>query len=104
MESFVASLSSLLVQLPVFLVWFAGILVGIIRWPKHPKVSRLITVAVALFFLGSVVSTFINAWVPYNLDHQQIAQVFMIKGLIHSLLDAVLWGIVFVAVFAWRGE
>jgi hypothetical protein len=47
-----ARLSPLLLQLPVILAWAIGIILALVFWSRHPTVSLLVLVGIALLVLN----------------------------------------------------
>lgn len=99
-----SAISALVAQLPVYLAWFAGIVAAVINWRKHPRVSLIVVIVVLVFFFESVTATMLNFWLPMNLPAETVGTVFFVKGVIQSVLNAVLWALMFVAMFGWRGK
>lgn len=97
-----SAVSAFLGQLPVYLAWFAGVVAAIINWRKHPRVSLIVVIVVLAFFVASLAGTYLNIWLSMNVSGDALANIFLVKGLVQSVLNAVLWGLVFLAVFGWR--
>ena len=97
-----------LFQLPVYVVWLVGIILSMTRWQRHPRASSAALAAFCLFFLESLVGTLLS----YNLsrylaqgrdlDGEHIALVLHMVWFGRTIVHAVLWGVVLVAIFGWR--
>ena len=101
------TLFSYLVQSPILLVWLAGFILAIAYWRRHPRVSLLTVIALVIFLLESVVSTYLNLWLPLLLSKRGIAtlqmgQILVIKGIVASIILAVAWGLLIAAIFGGR--
>ena len=96
MEILVATLSNLLVQLPILLVWLIGIVLAFVFWRRHPQVSLLALIGFGLLFVLTVIGAFLNIALPVWMSQQripasQMSIVYLIRGVIPSLLNAVAW-------------
>jgi hypothetical protein len=103
------TLSTYLFQLPLFLVWLAGIILAIMRWQRHPRVSLLVLIALILILIETIINSFLGIWIPLMLSQQgatpgQMGTILAIWRLFASILGAVTWGLVLVAVFGWRDD
>jgi hypothetical protein len=54
----------LLRRLPIILMALAGILIAIVRWKRHPKVSLLAVLGMGLFLLESLTFMFVYYFLP----------------------------------------
>ncbi|MEJ2351112.1 MAG: hypothetical protein P8Y03_15110 [Anaerolineales bacterium] len=97
-----------LTQLPVYLAWLAGIVLAIINWKRHPRAAQLTLAAVFIFFITSIGGTAISSWLPLTLHARgmaarQMGIVLAIINIIRALFNALAFGILFAAIFSWRG-
>jgi hypothetical protein len=109
MEKLVPALSILLVQLPVILVWLVGLVLSLIYWQRHPKVSRLALIALIGFLIIEVIGSYVSIWLPLTLHERglaasQIGIILFVRGIFSSLVSAILWGLLVAAIFGWRGN
>jgi hypothetical protein len=109
MITLVPSLAVLFVQLPLLLVWLTGMVLAIIYWKRHPRVSLLALIGMAGLFIATVIGSLISLWLPEIYDQtgfpggmEQFALLMNIKTIAGSLLSAVLWVLVIAAIFGWR--
>jgi hypothetical protein len=107
MEYVGSSLAVLMTRIPVFLTWLAGIVLAIIFWKKHPRVSLLITIGLGLMLVNSVVGTLVSVWMPFALQERgmsimQIGSLLSVWGVASSLINAAIWVLLLVAIFGWR--
>ncbi len=101
-------LASYLAQTPLFLVWLAGIILSLVSWRRHPKVSLLTFIAIAGLFIASLISTYLSSWLTLMLRDQgwsvrQMGSAFMAKDVLLSVAKANSWGFLLTAIFGWRG-
>lgn len=106
-EILIATLGQYLPQIPLFLVWLVGIALAVVFWRRHPRVSLLAIIALALFLLGALVGAPVSLWLPMMMQERGLSPSrigLMLTGVAvaQSLLSAVLWGIVIAAIFGWR--
>ena len=95
------------VQGPAFIAWIVGIILAAARWRKHPNVSLFTVISLSIFVLVALIGAFVNAGTMAavsrgDLDAAQIGVVFMVSGILFSLLDAVAWALLLMAIFRWR--
>ena len=98
-----------LVQLPVVLVWLIGFVLSLVYWRRHPKVSLLTFIAIAGFLASSLIGTYLSVWLPVTLQERgwsvsQIGVAIASRGIISSLVSAVLWGLLLTAIFGAANE
>ena len=99
-------LSAFIVHLPTLLVWVIGLLVAIISWSKHPKISLLTTIALSGFIALAMINAFLTGWLPTifarGMSPAQLGTIFAAMNLCTSIISAGLWGIVLFAIFSPR--
>ena len=108
MELLVASFTSFLVQLPVVLVWLVGLILALIFWKRHPRVSLLTVIAILGLLILSFLGTYLNIALPVtlhsrnNLSFSQLTMTLAVVNIIISVFSAILWGLLVAAIFGWR--
>lgn len=107
MEMLVATLSSLLVQLPIILVWIVGLVLALIYRQRHPKVSALAFISILGLFIMLVISTYTSVWLSLGLHSQgispsQIGITLAVRGIVTSLISTVFWALLIAAIFIGR--
>jgi len=79
---------------------------AIILWKRHPVVSALALIAFGGSLVLSVVDAYISVRLPslmqQGLATQNVGAIYILKGVIFSILDAILGGLLVVAIFGWR--
>ena len=110
MAQILGTLTSYLAQyFIVSMVWLAGAILSIIYWQRHPKVSRLTLIAIAIFLVASLVSTYTNLYLPILLrdlgwTDGQLTLYYPLHSIVVSLSQAVGWGFILAAIFTRRDE
>lgn len=107
-ETTLALLSSLAGQVPLLLVYFAGIGWAIYRWKEMPRPALLLTIGLTLFILLAFLST-ATSFVPLMImdnggDVGDTASIMSGLACISTLVAAVASALVVWAVFADRSE
>lgn len=107
MQPFFQPLAGYLVQIPVFLVWLAAIILAVIHWRRHPRVSLITLIAFGMFFVAALVGTALISWLPLALHERglpgsQMGNVVIIANFLRGLFDAVAWILLVAAIFGWR--
>ncbi len=94
----------------VALVWLVGAILSILSWQRHPKVSRLTLIAIAIFLVTSLVGTYTSLYLPLLLrdrgwTNSQLAAVYYpLHSIVVSLIQAVAWGFILAAIFTKRDK
>ncbi len=60
-------INSLLMQVPVFLVWLVGLVLALVRWKRHPKVSLLTCIAFVMFFAEIPFFFYLNFYLDWKM-------------------------------------
>jgi hypothetical protein len=103
-------LSRFLPLTPIYAVWFIGLIVALVRWNRHPKVSLLVTLATVLLFLNSVVANLLSIWlIHYSRDqagfsHERMGWMLGVLGFVSPLVGAAGYAMLLVAAFMGRGQ
>jgi MFS family permease len=97
-------LNNNITQLPVLLVLIAGLFLTLKRWEQHPRALRLIALGLGIMLVGSIVGNLVSVWLPstfaqQGLFTQEIAVRMVLVGFAFSLLYAVAWGMILLAIF-----
>jgi hypothetical protein len=99
-------LTRYLFQIPVFLIWMAGIFVALLRWKKHPMASLLTAIALGLFLARGLAGPYLFIWLPMQLaDGGDAARLGFFSGMldaIWSLSGVIPWGLLLFALFWWQ--
>jgi hypothetical protein len=82
---------------PLLWAWVVGIVLAIRRWRKHPAVSLA---TITAFVLG-----FLDAFVLRALIYESLpGDNHLVKRVITSIPDGIMWVLLLVAIFGWRGK
>lgn len=98
---------SMLMQLPVLVVWLAGAAIAWSRREQYPFVARLVLAALAVMVGSTLLNTYANVrlawWVQsLGLGADEFGLVMMGKGLITVSITAVAWGLILWAALGRR--
>lgn len=106
MEYLSPILMRLLIELPLLLVWLAGIGLALARWRAHPRVSLLVTLACAISLVATVLATPLMILPMALREHgwavTRIGFVMSAVGLLLTIASASAWILVLAAVFSGR--
>lgn len=100
-------LFNLLIYTPIFLVWGVGLVIALLRWQRHPRVSLLLVIAIIGLGFDTIIGTVLTTWLPMaymqsGWEVEQLGWVLGFVGILRTLLGAVFWGLILVAVFSGR--
>ena len=100
-------LKQIVEQLPSLLTLIACMIFAITRWKRHPRVSLLVLVSLALLFIHGIAFSIIYNWVPGLFskpvyDATTMRNVYLVLGLISNGTAAVIFAILLGAIFMQR--
>ncbi|GHO42258.1 hypothetical protein [Ktedonospora formicarum] len=100
-------LNQILQQSPLYLIWFIGIIIALVKWDKHPRLSLLVLLTLICFILQLLVNGAIIIAAPLisaenHWGVQQMVDFYTRVTFISSLVSAILWGLNLWAFFGWR--
>lgn len=103
-DLFSSFLSLLFIQLPVILLWFAGIYASLTMRDRNPEVSHRCLIAFAIFLITAFLSPLVSLLPIYltNFDWS-IVQTSLTLGIISfamSIARAIGWGLILHAIFS----
>lgn len=103
-----AFILSMVAQLPVLAMFGLGILLAILWWKQHPKVSFITFLGFGLMLITSVAMSAINVWLPLymrenDLSVKVMSTVYLYLGLTRSVIHAGGLGLLLWAIFMGRG-
>ena len=104
-----AFLGSQATRAPLYLVWLAAIILAIVRWSRHPRVSLATVLAVVALWAVSLSVSFLDVWLPFSLRAKgmsmvQVSRVYLAIAIVNSILQAGCWGVLLFAIFGWRPD
>jgi hypothetical protein len=107
MDKLMVVLPIILGNLPLILAWLTGIILAIVFWHRHPKVSLLAIIALSGFLVLSITGTSLSILLPNSLREQGLstAKIMVRQGIIATiitLLSAGFWGLLLAAIFSDR--
>jgi len=105
-------LKALAEQLPSLLTLLACMVFAASRWKRHPKVSLMALISLALLFLHGIAFAIIYNWVPdlfirrgvYTDIQPVIDRVYLVLGLFYNTALAVAFALLLVSVFMQRSS
>lgn len=108
MELLPVVLSSLVTSIPSVIVDVALLVVAILRWNRHPRISMLASTSAVLLLLLDVLARAAFAVMPYKLEESgrsmaSLGVLYAVLGGASSLLHALALTLLVVAVFSERG-
>jgi len=97
-------LLQLLYSAPYFIVWLVGIILAVVRWQRHPRLSTLVFLTFLLFMVVQVIITVIEMMLPrFAFDnHMSFTTITLIEEALDLILFIPLWGLLLWAIFGWR--
>lgn len=102
-----AYIPTLAFQLPVLIVFLVGIVLAIVRWKKHPKVSLLVVVALVLFGFTTLANWASSPMIyvlsdQFGYDTETIGIVLTATSVLSTLINLLCWIFIVLAVYGWR--
>jgi hypothetical protein len=101
-----ALLAQLAFRTPLFIVWLVAIVLALVWWKRHPRVSAFVLAAVVI--LGA--QSFFSAWMTFlpitltraGRTHAEVGAIMSAYGLASTFVSAVGWALLLPAIFGWR--
>jgi len=97
--------TSIATQLPSLLTMLGGIVVAIIRWKRHPRVSLTIVIALGLILLHVLVFAVVYAVLPRltgSADLKTLQNIHMLVSVAYNFTLAIFTTILLSAIFMHR--
>ena len=109
MEAIWFWLALILRRSPLLLVIIAGMVFAIIRWRRHPRVSAMTVVALAIYLIQSLALTAFNRWLPSLFEMAKVAprNLGKVYTMVFFLEDFIFAGVLILlvaAAFTGRGR
>ncbi|MDR1967254.1 MAG: hypothetical protein LBQ32_00980 [Burkholderiaceae bacterium] len=103
----VLSFGSLIIESPIFIICFAGIIAALIFWQYSPRSATLTLIGMILFLITSVARTVLPIYlsqlkIKSYLSIEQLREMLFISGVITVTIQAIALGLVLIAVFIGR--
>jgi MFS family permease len=100
---------NLVLMSPGLVVDLVGVILALVWWRRHPRVSLLTLLAFGLLASLAVGGSFLFAWLPDHLEQRgwkfaEIGALYMVIALIRSTLSAVALALLLSAIFAGRSN
>jgi hypothetical protein len=97
---------AILAQIPVLIVWLVGIVLAVARWSRHPRVSLIAVIGLAILAVQAVLSSFVFPWLQVALMRSmafpRMGLLATVAQAFGALVRALGWGLVLAAVFLGR--
>ena len=105
-NDFYSLVRNVLTELPSLLVMLTCIVVGIVRWNRHPKVSLIVILALTFLTLLTLVSAPAFIWLPRLFvdpgNYVTTGNVYAVLNIIYNILFTLALGTLLLAVFIQR--
>ena len=92
-------------MLPMFIVWFIGLVIAVVRWPRCPAVSLLVFVAILVAGFASIATQVFYTLLPRfgdSMNSARIASIAGIVGVASTFVHACAWACMLAAAFMGR--
>ena len=101
MEGFSFVISMVLRRLPMLILVLVGVIVAILRWKRHPKVSLLTIIGLLLYLVERSIFIPLSYWLPRYLYARQFAtSSFQIVTTLVYLVDDIFYAVVIILLVA----
>jgi len=88
-------------RIPMLLVTLGGIVVAIARWRRHPRVSLMTVLALALYWVEAFVFLCLRYWLPNLVETLKISgSAINVLLVVISLLDDFAFAVVIILLVA----
>jgi hypothetical protein len=98
---------SFLVETPLFAIWLVGIIVAVINIHRHPQAATAALIVFLVFIVKAIAFPFVQIWAIRQQMNQVgasdwVFNLYWVTAFLDHLVDAILWGILLLAIFGWR--
>ena len=101
-------LPALVIQVPLLIIYCAGIILSIVRWKHHPTVSKLCLVSFISFLGTLLIHSGQQVWILTSIGRgvtpATVSGVAIVVGLLTTLLTLLGWATLLPAIFGWRSQ
>ncbi|MCX7048029.1 MAG: hypothetical protein NTX50_21400 [Candidatus Sumerlaeota bacterium] len=109
MPEFSHILMSFAVDIPLYIVFLIGVILAVVTWKRHPRVSLLVCIGIVIDCVAMTVGTGLFVWLPNYLiqsgrTQSQLGNVLGIISLCRIFITAAAWGIIITAIFIDRSR
>lgn len=91
-------------MLPMLMVWTAGLVIALVRWPRNPGVSMLVLAATVLAGTAAIGSQVLFTVLPRFGGVEDFARIAGLIGIASSFVHAGAWGCLLAAAFTGRNQ
>ena len=97
-------LAVLIFQIPFAIIYVVGIILSIVRWRQHPRVSMLCLLAFISFLSTILIHSGMQIFLMASVGREipSSTTVLFILGLLNSVLSVLGWVLLIPAIFGWR--
>jgi hypothetical protein len=99
-------LYSFISQIPSFITILVCLILCVVRWKRHPKVSLVLVIALVLLLAHIVIFAFVYPFVPSLIttpsDYKTRETVFLVISFMYNLMLAVILGVILLGIFMQR--
>ncbi len=101
---------ALIAQLPEFIAWFAGLVLALVNWRRHPRAAPLIVLAMLILITLRLVAGYVTNLLPVLLGGPagptaaQLGAALTLSACAQSAIAATAWAMVLAAVFGRRAR
>ena len=88
-------------RIPMLVVTLGGIVVAIARWKRHPRVSLMTVLALALYWVEAFVFLCLRYWLPSLVESLKLSgSAINVLFVVISLLDDFVFAVVIILLVA----
>ncbi len=104
---FIGILTTLLFQVPLYLVWITGIIIAVRNLKIYPKISLYTIIALGILLCETIIFSAASVLIPvigsqYGLTVSQTGIFYSISGFVRILIATACWGLIIAAIFSCR--
>ena len=104
---FASIMTTILIKLPIYLIWIVGIIIAIVNLKRKPPAAALALIALVIMFFASGVNDILNVTIPTAIARGQISAlsvspVLIFKGVLFVFIDLICWILILLAIFLKR--
>ncbi len=99
-------LTQLSYSIPYIIVWLVGLILAVVWWQKHPRLSLLALIIFLLLIVSQIITTIVEVVLPEYMyqAHIDITQFPIILNVINLVFSLPAWALIVWAIFGWRKQ
>lgn len=91
-------------DIPYIIIWLIGLILAVVWWQKHPRLSLLALIIFLLLIVSQIIISIVDAVLPEYMfqAHIGVSQLEIIINVVNLVFSLPAWALIIWAIFGWR--